>query len=35
MEKMNAHVTLKIYEGRPHTITEDEIKLVKQNIFHS
>jgi phospholipase/carboxylesterase len=33
MEKMNAYVTLKIYENRPHTITEDEIKFVKANIF--
>lgn len=33
IEKMNAHVSLKIYEGRPHTITEDEIKFVKANIF--
>lgn len=33
IEKMNAYVTLKIYEGRPHTITEDEIKFVKANIF--
>jgi phospholipase/carboxylesterase len=35
IEKMEAHVTLKIYEGRPHTITEDEIRFVKANIFSS
>lgn len=32
MEKLGAHVTLKIYEGRPHTITEDEIKFVRDHI---
>lgn len=35
MEKMNAFVTLKIYENRPHTITLDEIKFVKENILSS
>jgi phospholipase/carboxylesterase len=33
MESLGAHVTLKIYPGRPHTITEDEMELVKRNIF--
>lgn len=33
MEKRGANVTLKIYKGRPHTIIEDEIKYVKENIF--
>lgn len=32
-EKLGAAVTLKIYEGRPHTILEDEVKYVKENIF--
>lgn len=32
MEKLGAQVTLKIYKGRPHTITEDEINWVKQQI---
>ncbi len=35
MEKLGANVTLKIYKGRPHTIIDDEIKLVKENIMHS
>lgn len=33
MEKMNAKVTVKIYENRPHTISTDEIKNVNQLIF--
>lgn len=33
MEKLGASVTLKIYEGRPHTIIEDEIKIVKETIL--
>lgn len=33
MEKMDAHVTLKVYENRPHTITEDEIAFVKSHIL--
>lgn len=33
MEKLGANVTLKIYEGKPHTIFEDEIKFVKENII--
>lgn len=33
MEKLGADVTLKVYEGRPHTITEDEIKFVRKTIF--
>lgn len=33
METLGAHVTLKIYKGRPHTITEDEIKFVKSSIL--
>lgn len=28
-EKLGAQVTLKVYKGRPHTILEDEIALVK------
>jgi phospholipase/carboxylesterase len=35
MEKLGAHVTLKVYEGRPHTIIEDEIKFAKANILSS
>lgn len=34
MEKLGANVTLKIYEGRAHTIIEDEIKFVKKNIMY-
>lgn len=33
MEKLGAHVTLKVYEGKPHTITDDEIQLVRKNII--
>lgn len=33
MDRHGAHVTLKVYKGRPHTITEDEIKFVKENIL--
>lgn len=35
MEKLGANVTLKIYEGRPHIIVEDEIKFVKENVLSS
>lgn len=33
MERHGAHVTLKIYPGRPHTVIEDEIEFVRANIF--
>ncbi|MFA6916877.1 MAG: dienelactone hydrolase family protein [Parachlamydiales bacterium] len=33
MEKLGAHVTLKVYRGMAHTINEDEISWVKENIF--
>lgn len=33
MEKLGAQVTLKVYPGRPHTITDDEIEFAKTNIF--
>lgn len=29
LTKMGANVTLKIYPGKPHTITEDEISIVR------
>jgi phospholipase/carboxylesterase len=32
MEKLNAHVTVKVYKGRAHTISEEEIKFVRKNI---
>lgn len=32
MEKHGAHVMLKVYIGRPHTINEEEIKFVKENV---
>lgn len=35
MEKLGANVTLKVYEGRSHTIVEDEINFVKENILYS
>lgn len=34
MEKLGADVTLKVYNGRPHTITDDEIKFVRENIVN-
>lgn len=33
MEKIGAHVTLQIYPGRPHIVSEDEIKWVRNNIL--
>lgn len=33
IEKLGANVTLKVYEGKPHTIIEDEIKFVRENII--
>jgi phospholipase/carboxylesterase len=33
LKGMGADVTLKVYPGRPHTITADEIKLANQYIF--
>jgi len=35
MEKLGAHVTLKVYPGMGHTINEDEINWVKQNILNT
>lgn len=33
LEKMNAKVYLKVYEGRPHTISQDEIEETNRLIF--
>lgn len=33
METMGAKVTLKVYDGMPHTISQDEIDLTNQLIF--
>lgn len=33
MQKMGANVTVKIYPGRPHTITKTEIELAKKLVF--
>lgn len=33
MEKLGAHVTLKVYKGMAHTINDDEIEWVRKNIF--
>jgi len=33
LKQQNAQVTLKVYPGRPHTITQDEIDLANQLIF--
>jgi phospholipase/carboxylesterase len=34
MKKMNANVTVKIYSGRPHTITKMEIDLAKKLVLN-
>ncbi|GGH01050.1 alpha/beta hydrolase [Mucilaginibacter phyllosphaerae] len=33
LQGMNADVTLKVYKGRPHTITHNEIVLANQHVF--
>ncbi len=33
LKKMNADVFLKVYKGRPHTITEQELKLAEQHVL--
>lgn len=33
LEKMNAKVDLQVYDGRPHTITQEEVALTNQLIF--
>ncbi len=33
LEKMNAMVQLQVYEGRPHTISQDEIEVANRLIF--
>ncbi|HLW33323.1 MAG TPA: dienelactone hydrolase family protein [Aequorivita sp.] len=33
LEKMNAKVSLKVYDGRPHTILQDEIEEANRVIF--
>lgn len=33
LEKMNAKVHLKVYEGRPHTVSQDEIAQANRLIF--
>lgn len=35
MEKLGAEVTLKIYPGMAHTVNDDELNWVNQNIFKS
>jgi phospholipase/carboxylesterase len=34
MERLGAKVVLKVYEGRPHIITEDELTFVRENIMN-
>ena len=34
LEKMNAKVHLQIYDGRPHTISQDEIEVANRMIFN-
>ena len=33
LEKMNAKVELQVYDGRPHTISQDEIEIVNRMVF--
>lgn len=33
LKGMNANVTVKVFKGRPHTITFDEIALANQHVF--
>jgi phospholipase/carboxylesterase len=33
LRKMNADVLLKVYKGRPHTITEEELELAEQYVL--
>lgn len=33
MEKMNAAVTVKVYDNKPHSISQDEIEFAKKLIF--
>ena len=33
MEKLGAEVTLKIYPGMAHTVNDDELNWVNQNMF--
>jgi len=35
LERLGAEVTLKVYKGRAHIITEDEIQFAKENILYS
>ena len=34
LREMNANVEVKIYKNRPHTISEDELKLANQFVFN-
>jgi phospholipase/carboxylesterase len=34
LKQLNADITLKVYKGRPHTITQEEVDLAKELIFH-
>ena len=34
LKKMNANVVLKVYKGRPHTITEEELELAEQHVLN-
>ncbi|MCG2419182.1 dienelactone hydrolase family protein [Aequorivita sp. F47161] len=33
LEKMNAKVKLQVYDGRPHTISQDEIEIANRVVF--
>lgn len=34
LKKMNAKVELKVYDGRPHTISQDEIQIANRVVFY-
>ncbi len=33
MEKLNAEVTVKVYDNKPHSISQDEIEIAKKLVF--
>jgi phospholipase/carboxylesterase len=35
LTKMNADVLLKVYKGRPHTITQEELSLAEQHVLNT
>jgi phospholipase/carboxylesterase len=35
LTKMNADVLFKVYKGRPHTITQEELSLAEQHVLRT